>query len=296
MNLRQVEMFLMVVESGGITRASQRLHVSHTAICRQIKLLEDELGAPLLIRAHQRLRPTPAGQVLLPFAQMIFDQVERATKAVAELVAQGGARSLHVGTGTTMLYFFLPSILTEWRRRFPSIPVLLRMGHSHVLVEELRAGSLDVCIVTVPTDCRGLRVEQLYHEELVAAVARGHPLASRRRVRPEELAKYHLISYPKGTATRTAIDECLSKCGVSLPVALEVENEETAETAVANGKGVTFLTKRRAIRDRLHTLQLAGCRVYRSVVLVSPQKSPEHIGQFMNLCREHAKASQFHNG
>ena len=75
MDLRQLQMFKTVAELGGFTKAGAKLFVSHSAISRQIKLLEDELHSPLFARTARQVTLTEAGRVLLPYAEAILNQV-----------------------------------------------------------------------------------------------------------------------------------------------------------------------------------------------------------------------------
>jgi len=107
MDLRQLEMFEAVADPGGFTRTGEKLHVSHSAIIRQIKLLEDELHRSLFLGANKRVSLTEAGKTILRCVEPIFEQVQKATQSILQL-SEEDRRHVHVGTGTTMLIFFLP--------------------------------------------------------------------------------------------------------------------------------------------------------------------------------------------
>src|SRR3954447_10932703 len=139
MDLRQLEMFSTVARSGGFTRASEKMHVSHSAISRQVKLLEDELGSALFIRANKKIALTESGKALLPYADAIFAQCSEALRRVSEM-SRGPARKLTVGTGTTMVNVFLPSVLEQFREQNPSIDILIKTGHTVNILEDIRSG------------------------------------------------------------------------------------------------------------------------------------------------------------
>src|ERR1041384_157404 len=98
MDLRQLEMFKMVADLGGFTRASEKLHVSHSAISRQVKLLEEELGRPLFTRENKRVAMTQEGKVLLRHVDVIRAQLAEAVRAVSQV---GHQQLLRIGTGTS---------------------------------------------------------------------------------------------------------------------------------------------------------------------------------------------------
>src|SRR5262245_48637968 len=121
MDLRQLQMFKAVAEFGGFTKAGTKLFVSHSAISRQIKLLEDELHSPLFVRTAKQVTLTKAGRVFLPYVEAILNQVEDATQRVLD-ISQSPLRSFHIGTSTTTLSFFLTPILEEFRSCYPKLP------------------------------------------------------------------------------------------------------------------------------------------------------------------------------
>src|SRR5262245_23962501 len=123
MDLRQLQMFKTVAELGGFTRAGAKLFVSHSAISRQIKLLEDELHSALFVRTAKQVTLTEAGRVLFPYAETILNQVQEASQHVLD-ISQAPLRHLHIGTSTTTLSFFLPQILEEFRSCYPKLPLL----------------------------------------------------------------------------------------------------------------------------------------------------------------------------
>jgi DNA-binding transcriptional LysR family regulator len=290
MDLRQLEMFRVVAETGGFTRAGDKLHVSHSAISRQIQLLEEELGAPLFVRATRRVHLTGAGKVLLPYVKTIFEQVVKATQSVAQLSHPSACR-LTVGTGTTMLNFFLPPVLDKFRSNHPSVPVLIKTGHTYNLLEDIRTGALDLGIVSLPIRGPGLSIHPLYREELVIVVGKRHPLRLRKFVRAEEIQSLPLILFPPPSATRWLLDRFFAGSSITPLISMELENDEAVEKAVEGGLGVSFLPKQRAARDRFHFLRVSGHRLFRNVALVCNTPPPLHVSEFLNLCRERVKAS-----
>jgi len=293
MDLRQLQMFKTVAELGSFTKAGTKLFVSHSAISRQIKLLEDELHSPLFARTAKQVTLTKAGRVLLPYAEAILNQVADASQRVMD-ISQSPLRRLHIGTSTTTLSFFLPPILEKFRSCYSKLPLLITTGLADAILEEIRAGTIDVGLVALPFEVGGLTVQPLYREEFVIAVRNGHPLTKKRSVRPQELEKLPLILYSKGSAFRRALDNFFLKAGLSPEVHLELENEEAMEKAVIDGVGVSFLSRHRASRANLHFLRVTGHRLHRDVAFVYQSRAghlPEHLSRFHQLCKERVRSS-----
>jgi DNA-binding transcriptional LysR family regulator len=294
MDLRQLQMFKSVAELGGFTRAGTKLFVSHSAISRQIKLLEDELHSPLFARTARQVTLTEAGRVLLPYAEAILNQVADASQRVLD-VSQSPLRRVHIGTSTTTLSFFLPPILEKFRTCYPKLSLLITTGLTDAILEEIRAGTIDIGLVALPFEPRGLIVHPLYREEFVIAVRNGHPLAKKKSVRPGELESLPLILYSKGSAFRRALDNFFLEAGLSPEVHLELENEEAMEKAVIDGVGISFLSKHRVSRTKLHFLRVLGHPLHRDVAFVYQSRTghlPEHLSRFYQLCTERVRSSR----
>jgi LysR family transcriptional regulator, low CO2-responsive transcriptional regulator len=293
MDLRQLQMFKTVADLGGFTKAGTKLFVSHSAISRQIKLLEDELHCPLFVRRGKQVTVTEAGRVLLPYAEAILNQVADASQRVLE-ISQSPPWRVHIGTSTTTLSFFLPRILEKFRNGYPKLALLITTGLADTIVEEIRAGAIDIGLVALPVEGRGLIVQPLYREEFVVAVGNQHPLAKKRSVHPRELQNSPMILWPRGSGFRRALDNYFNEVGLSPMVRLELENEEAIESAVCEGVGISFLSRSRASRHKVHFLRVSGHPLYRDVAIVQqsrPGKLPEHVSRFLQLCADHVKSS-----
>lgn len=291
MDVRQLQMFKTVAELRGFTKAAAKLYISHSAISRQVKLLEDELQTLLFTRSGRQVSLTEAGKALFPFAEMILQHVAEA-KQVVTAVAQEQPCRLNIGTASNILTFFLLPVLENFRCSFPKISVLTTTGYADHIIEEVRAGTINLGVISIPVDARGLCVSPLYREEFVVVVANRSPLARRKILSVEELEGLPLIVYPKGSAIRRVLDNLFIQLGIAPSVRLELENEEAVERAVAANLGASFLSRRRAYADKIHFLRIAGHRIYRDVALVHLKSSqlPEYATQFMRLCQEHLKS------
>jgi DNA-binding transcriptional LysR family regulator len=288
MDLRQLEMFKTVADLGGFTRASEKLHVSHSAISRQVKLLEEELGRLLFTRENKRVAMTEEGKVLLVHVDVIRAQLAEAVKAVSQV---GHRPLLRIGTGTSMLHLFLSPIVTEFRGEHPTVNVRITTGHTPHILEQICTKDIDIGVVTLPADVRGLSVTPLYREEIVIAMQRGHPLSSRKSVRPEQLAGLPMIVFPKGSSTRVVLDRFFQETGVTPFIQMEVENEEAAERAAAAGSGVCFLARARAVQDRMPYLRIEGHPIYRDIAFVCAPPLLGLAAELLASCQMHLKST-----
>lgn len=294
MDLRQLDMFRAVAETSSFTRAGERLHVSHSAISRQVKLLEDELSVPLFTRSSRRVFLTEPGKVLFSYAGTIVAEVTHATQAVSQM-SKGAVQYLKLGTGTTMLDFFLPPVFEEFKKRYPAVTFQIKTGQWPMVLEDVRTGALDVVLGSLPPtiEAQVFLVNPLYREELVLVVGRHHALSKKRVIQPRELNGVPLIVFSSYSATRQILETKFRELGISPQVKLELENDEAVVSCVTKDMGAAFLPKRRAVQERIHFLHIVGCPMFRTVGLVTlrSRQISDPLAYFLTLCRERSKGT-----
>src|SRR6478672_3498392 len=165
MDLRRLSSFLAVVEEGSFTRGARRLGITQPSLSQQIRVLETDLGGPLLERLPRGIRLTNAGRALLPEAQAAVRAGERAESA-ARMALGLEAGELEVATLLSMAVGILPHAIARWIERHPDIAIRMReYTHRNRLEEEMRSGVGDIALGPVPEEWAG-EVEQLGFEEL----------------------------------------------------------------------------------------------------------------------------------
>jgi DNA-binding transcriptional LysR family regulator len=292
MDLRQLEMFSTVAETLSFTKAGEKLHVSHSAISRQVKLLEDELQVALFTRASKRVFLTESGKILLRHTGVILTEVTNAVRSVSQRSTEATDR-LTLGTGTATLNFFLPPVIEEFKRRHPSVALQIKTGSWPVIVEEVRTGTVDLIIGSLPLPLlvRELSVHPLYQEELVVVVDKDHVFTKKTVIQPHELNNSQLLAFPYRSATRQILEHSFHKLKISPKIKVELENDDAMVCCVSKGMGIAFLPIRRAVQEKLHFVRLADTSIFRSVGLVSLhlRQRPPYFRCFSDLCSEHAK-------
>jgi DNA-binding transcriptional LysR family regulator len=291
MDLPQLEMFLTVTESGGYSRAGQNLHVSHSAIHRQVRILEHEIGTPLLIRNGKHVEPTEAGRLIASVAQRIRQEVLDAQRKINELnQLQHG--HLKIGTGSSILVFFIPNIIQQFQRRFPGVEIYLSAGTADQVIEDVVNRSLDLGIVFNPTDVLHdvpeIQHEFLYAEEFVWAVGKHHPLSRRRRISLNDLVDFPLIMLPERSHVRRACERLFANHGLIPRITMELENEEAIDKLIEINAGVAPRSKHRARSTKIHCFEIPGNQIRTEVGMVYTTAGITHraVMEFAQLCRE----------
>src|SRR5215218_11040104 len=175
MTLRQLEYLAAVVDEGSFGRAAQRLYVTQPTLSQQVRALEAEIGGPLLERLARGVRPTSAGEALLPAARAALAAAERARRS-ARMVLELEAGELEIATVGTVALGLLPPVLRRWRTRHRGLVVRV---HEHrdapTLAQAVAEGSADLGIGPRPPGWSG-PLEPLGWEEFVVILPPGDPL------------------------------------------------------------------------------------------------------------------------
>ena len=240
MDVRQLDMFRAVAEEKSFTRAAERLHVSQSAISRQVKLLEDELGGRLLYRGGKGATLTPPGELLLRLANRVHRDMQDVVGQIAE--THGLLRgSLTIAGGMTVCMHVLPRVLKQYRRLYKGVELRVVSGPTELVLRLLRAHEVDLALLTLPLAERDMEVVPVLKEEMVVVTAPGHPLSRLRSVDAPAIARFPLILYEAGSNSRRVQDRLFAEAAVPVKVAMETENVEIIKAMVGAGLGITLI-------------------------------------------------------
>lgn len=271
MDLRQLQTFCTVVETGGFRRAAERLYLAQSAVSTQIRQLEQEFGTPLLERSSRGVTLTQAGHVLHRYGQTILGLSQEARERIGALDRQGIAE-VRVGT-TDIGAFYLPAILRTFRSAHPGVAVALHEDTSAVLVDRVMRGELDLALVAASGGTEDCTFTELFELQLLVVCSAADPLARGSKVTVAELATQPLVVYEPGCAYRHIIETVCRANGISPVIALESNRLGPIRDAVAAGMGVTILPEAAVRRDieegSLVARRLEGLNAAVSMALVS---------------------------
>ena len=248
MELHQLRYVLAVAKTGNFSRAAAHCHVSQPSLSQQVQKLEQELGGRLFTRTKREAVPTAAGRALLLRAARIIDEVDAARSDVAD--AAGEVRGVvTLGVLPTIAPYLLPRILTECRKRYPRVEVVISENTTTELLKMAAACEIDFAVMSSTlTDAR-FEKEELFEEELLLSVPPDHPLAKRRNVRLEDVEAEKFILLQEGHCLG---DQALRFCDQHQcrpHVVFRTAQLETIQALVAAGVGVSLIP-RMAVNDR----------------------------------------------
>jgi DNA-binding transcriptional LysR family regulator len=236
-DLTHVRTLAEIVRQRGFSRAARVLHRSQPAVSHHIRLLEADLGMPLLERLGKRAFPTRAGAVLLEHARRALDELEAGRQAVEQLRGVVAGR-VRLGTGATLATYVLPAVLGALRRRHPALELAVVTGNASEIVAAVADNDLDAGIVTRPARGRHLAVAPYAADPLVAIAAPASAWPRARALHPRELARHPLICYERGGAIRRVIDDWFRRGRATPRIAMELGNAEAIKRLVEVGLGI----------------------------------------------------------
>jgi DNA-binding transcriptional LysR family regulator len=278
MNLHQLRTFESVARNRSFTRAAAELSLTQPAVSVQIRALEESLGAELFERLGRDVGLTQAGGFLLDYARRILALLEEARSAIDDL--QGLRRGrVGVATVSTPGAYVLPALLGAFRERYPGIRVTLEVTNRAAVRRRLVDHEADLVIMGRPPEDVDHVAHPFLDNDLVVVAAPDHALAGKRRVPLATLAQEALVVREPGSGTRSAVEEYFQKNGVPHHVGLEVGDTSGVKEAVAEGLGVSVLS-RHALRmelalGRLAILDVQGFPLRRQWYVVrSPARRP----------------------
>jgi DNA-binding transcriptional LysR family regulator len=264
--LHQLRIFKTVVDLKGVTRASEALSLSQSAVTHQMQALARSLGHPLFQTARRTFELTPVGQALADRAGRILALVRETGEALDDIAGLRSG-SVRIAGDTTAGIYVLPDALAAFRSVHPDIQLSLEVVNRKTVRELLLSGDADLGIAGRLWDDDLLEAEPFIENELACFSAPTHPLVGREPLRPRDLLDGPLLLREPGSGTRESAEEILRAHGVDPQPAMQMASNGALKRAVTKGLGVTVLSTY-AVRlelelNLLHALDVQGFPVRR---------------------------------
>jgi LysR family hca operon transcriptional activator len=242
MELRHLRYFVAVAEAGSLTvAANAKLHTSQPSLSRQIRDLEDEVGAQLLTRSARGIELTAAGRAFLEHARSVLSQVEAATEA-ARRVAHPSKPRFAMGFLTGHELAWMPEALRILRDELPNIDVMISSQYSPPLADALLKGTVDAAFLRREPGMPELVYRPLVKEPLVVVLPSDHHLAKRKAISPGDLVGETFVAVSHtAPVLRAVIDDYLKRSGIKITPDHETEQVVMGVSLVASTGGVAIL-------------------------------------------------------
>lgn len=231
---------LALADTGSLTAAAERLHLTQSALSHQIKGLEERFQVSLFRRKSRPLQFTAAGERLLSVARQLVPQLEECERSL-ELIGQGRCGRLYIAIECHSCFQWLMPTLDAYRESRPDVELDLTQAHSFEPFPALRSGRVDLVISSDQVPEPDLVFHPLFSYDYLLAVAPDHPLATAPRILPHNLATETLITYPVSPGRLDVFSRFLLPAGIQPAAIRHVELTPMIVQLVAGGRGVAVL-------------------------------------------------------
>ena len=241
--LRHLRYFIAVAEELHFGHAAARLNISQPPLSQQIQILEQQIGAKLLVRTNRSVSLTPAGRQFLADSRQILSQVEEAAARAARL-HQGETGELRIGfTSSAPFIKAVSDTLSSFRQLYPDVHIQTREINTREQIAPLNDGGLELGLMRNTPLPDTLAWEVILREPLLAMIHRNHPLAAKPGVSLEELAREPFVFFDPhvGTGLYDDILGLLRRYNLTPTITQEVGEAMTIVGLVAAGLGVSIL-------------------------------------------------------
>lgn len=241
LSLHKLEVFLVVVQEGKISRAAKRLFMTQSAVSQHIHDLEASLGVSLFERFSQGVRLTADGETLLSYAKQIVWLVASAESALTRVENLSDGK-LAIGFTPNVASLLAPDWLRHFREQYPAIKVVVQTGITPTLVQALKEGHIDLAFVEGELqDSSQLHITEMEQTQISVVISATHPWAECASISIRQLAQEPFISRERGSETHSWTMELFARFGLTPNIVAEFDNPYAIQRAIIHGMGVSLL-------------------------------------------------------
>jgi len=275
MNLRQLEVFVAVVETGSFSRGAQATCLTQSTVSQHIASLEEEAGLRLLDRNGRGVLPTQAGKVYLRHARRVLAECGALQTALAEF---NGLQHVNLTLGASNIpaNYLIPGVLPQLADEYPGIRLSMQTGSSQTIVERLSADEFELALVGSRNHERALVFEPLADDLLVLVVSPQHPWSQIKTLELDALRQSPMILRERGSGSGKALNESLREAGfdpAQLQVAGQLGSNEAVRQTLLGGFGAAFLSeisvRQELLRGELISIRVENLHVQRQLWLAT---------------------------
>jgi DNA-binding transcriptional LysR family regulator len=243
-SLQKLEVFLLVVELGGIGRAADHLNVSQPVVTAHMRTLQERVGAKLIYRDGQQMRLTEMGEAVHDWAKEVLTRSREVARQIQGL-ADGATGTAVVASSMSVGSYMLPEVVSDFVRDRPRASITLLVSDADDAKAAAEHGDADFAVVTsdMEPDASNLRTEAICDHELILVAAPNDSHVSD-VVAVDDLARLRYVCSPRGRPRRRLVDHALGDIGVrDRRIAIQLGHPEALKCATARGLGVCLMMR-----------------------------------------------------
>jgi len=248
---RRLHVFYSVARLLSFTKAAETLHMTQPAVTFQVRQLEEHFNTRLFDRTHNKISLTEAGEKVYEHAERIFQLYNEMENSVRELTGEISG-VLILGASTTIAEYMLPSLLGDFKTKYPDVNIRLKVSNTDGIVSMVEHNVIDLGVVEAPVNNKNLAVDVCRTDKLVAITPPSHELAKQDRVSLNQITEYPYICREEGSGTREVILDYLRDAGVDpsqLNIIMELGSLEALKGAVEAGIGISIVSQATLVKE-----------------------------------------------
>ena len=270
----RLKVFRTVATQASFRKAAELLHLSQPAVSQHIQSLEEELGLRLFDRSGARISLTPAGKLLLRYAERAARVLDEAKTALLKLQGEVSG-NLQLGASTTIAQYILPRILGAFLKDNPRVKLSVLSGNTEEIVALLLKGAIMLGMIEGPPMSKEVHTEKFLDDRMVLIAPRSHEWSGMSSVSLASLREVPLLLREQGSGSRRVVEQAIRKAGLSLNqlhIAMELDSTEAILSGVEAGLGLGFVSEwaiAKALRlGAVSLVRVEGLEIRRHLMLV----------------------------
>ena len=279
-DLRQLNTFLTVADTGSFSRASEKLFVAQPALSRQIRMLEEALNVEVFVRHGRGVVLTAAGELLYERARILLQSLER-TQADVTAVAGEVTGQVVLGLLPTVTHSFSGTIIEQYMKRFPQVHLSVKSAMSGTLQQMVMQHRLNLAISYNHSNHKNLRYRPLLEEQLYLISPPNTKVSKRSEITLDEVLELPLVMPEEKHGLRVSIEKEAAERNKTLNLAMEVSAWPMLTDMVRRGLGYTILSSA-AVHDMVQrkevmAIPITSPEIKRTLSIVTPTDLPSSV-------------------
>ena len=271
MNLHQLKSFHVLAQKGSFSLTAEALYITQPAVSIHIKALEEFFGVVLFEKVAKKFVLTEAGHTLYQYAEKIFKLINETERTLKEfnLLERG---SIHLGASSNIGVYMLPSILGEFKTKYPKLHVEVSIGTTRVIEQKILNYEVDIGIVEAHVRSSEVFLEYWRDERLVLITSPKHPWAARKKVAPDQVKQGQFIVGESGSGTGYVISKKLPSLATDFNEFMRLGSTEAVKRAVEENLGVSIVGESTVSREIeagfLSCIEIEGVDLFKELNIV----------------------------
>ncbi len=274
--LRQLQIFLVAIETRSFVRAAERLSLTPPAVSMQMSRLSEEFGAPLFEKSGRSVIPTEVATALVPYAERMTETLAEAVDVVQIMQGKLDHR-VRVAMVTTARNFG-PHLLAQFQQEHPECDLQFKIANRRSVIEMLDTDQIDLALMGRPPRRLETTAHQFAKHPYVLIGHPDHPLVRSSRIRRSDLPHHQFIVRERGSGTRMVHEFFFSDSGLPQPKAQEMDSNANIKQAVMANMGLAFISAHtialEAMAGKLKILNVEGMPEYRDWFVLHMRNKP----------------------